>query len=375
MRYYVIAGEASGDLHASNLMKEIRKLDGNASFRCWGGDRMKEQGGELVEHYRKTAYMGFTDVFLHLRRIWNFINLCKRDILSYGPDALILVDYPGFNLRMAEFAHKKGFRVVYYISPQLWAWKSSRVRKIKSFVDRMYVILPFEKDFYSRYGYPVEYVGHPLLDALGEPRNDEKDSFRSLHSPGNRPVIALLPGSRKQEVKRILPAMLSVIPHFPEYQFVIGGLSSLTAGFYHRIIQSARVNVVFGQSDTLLNNAVAALVTSGTATLETALHGVPQIICYRGENLSYLIARRLIKVPHIGLVNLIMERGTVKELIQCELNTVNLASELRQILPGGHKREQMLRAYELLKLKLGGSGASARTAGLIWRYLNEVSVS
>ncbi len=373
MRYYIIAGEASGDLHAASLMKEIRIQDADASFRCWGGDRMQEQGGVMVKHYRETAYMGFTDVFLHLGRIWNFISLCKRDILSFRPDVLILVDYPGFNLRIARFAHQKGFRVVYYISPQVWAWKSSRIKKIKSSVDRMYVILPFERDFYSRHGYPVEYVGHPLLDTIDDTTNNNTLAFRSIHSLNSKPVIALLPGSRKQEVKRILPVMVSLISYFTDYQFVIGGLSSVGPRYYQEVIPSGQVKVVYDQSDALLKNATAALVTSGTATLETALHCVPQIICYRGESISYRIAKRLIRVPYIGLVNLIMEKETVRELIQHDLNTDNLVSGLRGILPGGQERERILQDYAMLRLKLGGRGASARTAGLICQYLSEIS--
>lgn len=333
---------------------------------------MQMQGGELVKHYRETAYMGFTDVFLHLGRIWNLIRRCKRDILSYHPDVLILVDYPGFNLRIAEFAHKKGFRVVYYISPQVWAWKLSRVKTIRSFVDRMYVILPFEEDFYYRHGYRVEYVGHPLLDALDEKPYGETTSFRSTHSLDERPVVALLPGSRKQEVKRILPTLLSVIPYFTDYQFVISGLSSLTPRFYQKLIQKAQVKIVFDRPNDLLKNATAALVTSGTATLETALYGIPQVICYRGEAISYRIAKRLIRVPYIGLVNLILEKEAVRELIQRDLNTGNLVAELNQILPDGKKHQQILGDYQLLRAKLGGRGASARAAGLICQYMNGI---
>ena len=373
MRYYIITGEASGDLHASSLIKELKCLDANASFRCWGGERMKEQGGELVKHYRETAYMGFTDVILHSGKILNLIKFCKRDILSWNPDVVILVDYPGFNLRIARFAHNQGFRVIYYISPQVWAWKSSRIRKIKLYVDRMYVILPFEKDFYSRHGYHVEYVGHPLLDAIEQTGAEDVVSFRSLHSPDGRPIIAILPGSRKQEILRILPIMLSVVHQFTDYQFVIAGLSALSTPFYHRIIASYPVRVVYDQTYALLKSASAAMVTSGTATLETALLGVPQIICYRGETLSYLIARKLVRVPYIGLVNLIMEKKIVKELIQSNLNTDNLISELHQILEEGKRRSQMLLDYQDMKLKLGGRGASAATADLISRYLQEIS--
>lgn len=373
MRYYIITGEASGDLHASNLMKELKRLDTHATFRCWGGERMQEQGGELVKHFRETAYMGFTDVVLHLGKIWNLIAFCRKDILSFHPDVLILVDYPGFNLRIAKFARKKGLRVIYYISPQVWAWKSSRVRKIKTRVDQMIVILPFEEDFYSHFNYHVEYVGHPLLDAIEPVHDDMSPSFHSMHSLDNRPIIAILPGSRKQEIRRILPIMLSVVSQFDDYQFVIAGLSGLSPSFYQDFTGSHPVRIVYDQTYSLLRNASAAMVTSGTATLETALHDVPQVICYRGEFLSYIIARNLIKVPYIGLVNLIMDEEIARELIQSELNHENLLRELRQVLEGGSRRDAMLADYQRLKARLGGRGASERAARLISRYFHEIS--
>lgn len=371
MKYYIIAGEASGDLHASNLMKELKKTDPEAVFRCWGGDRMKEQGGELVHHYRETAFMGFSEVFLHLHKILKLLKFCKKDILLYRPDALILVDYPGFNLRMASFAHQQGLRVIYYISPQVWAWKSSRVEKIKANVDRMCVILPFEEAFYRRYGFQVEYVGHPLMDALAQ--IEENQSLPSeLH--GNldeRPVVALLPGSRKQEIARILPVMLSVIRYFPAYRFVIAGLSMHGHAFYDDLLKDSTSHVVYDQTYTLLNHAGTALVTSGTATLETALLDVPQVICYKGGMLSYQIARKLVDVPYIGLVNLIMEKEIVRELIQNDLNPKNLIRELGEIIEGGSRRNQVLKDYGLLRQKLGGAGASSRAAGFIFDYLHE----
>lgn len=373
MRYYFITGEASGDLHASSLMKELKRLDANATFRGWGGERMKEQGCELVKHFRDTAYMGFTDVALHLGKIWNLFAFCRKDILSCQPDVLILVDYPGFNLRIAKFARRKGFHVIYYISPQVWAWKSSRVRKIKARVDRMIVILPFEKEFYSYYDYPVEYVGHPLLDTIEPAHEGIPDSFRSVHSLDDRPIIAILPGSRKQEIRRILPIMLSVVSQFIDYQFVIAGLSGLSPAFYQTFTGSFPVRIVFDQTYSLLRHASAAMVTSGTATLETALHDVPQVICYRGEIVSYLIARKLIKVPYIGLVNLIMDEEIATELIQGKLNHKNLLREVRQILEGSDRQNAMLADYRRLKLKLGVRGASERAARSIYRYLQDMS--
>jgi len=373
VRYYIITGEASGDLHASNLMRELKRLDANASFRCWGGERMKEHGCELVKHYRETAYMGFTDVALHLGKIRNLIAYCKRDILSWRPDVLVLVDYPGFNLRMAKFARRNGFRVIYYISPQVWAWNPSRVQKIKARIDHMIVILPFEEEFYAQYDYPVEYVGHPLLDAIDPVYQDLYPSFRSVYSLDDRPIIAILPGSRRQEIRRILPVMLSVVPQFADYQFVIAGLSGLSSTFYKAFMDSHPVRIVYDQTYPLLRNAAAAMVTSGTATLETALHDVPQVICYRGEALSYLIAKKLIRVPYIGLVNLIMGEEIATELIQDQMNPENLLSELNQILNEGSRRDRMLTDYQRLKSKLGGRGASERAARSIFKYLQVMS--
>lgn len=373
MRYYIITGEASGDLHASSLMKELKGLDANATFRCWGGERMREQGGELVKHYRETAFMGFTDVALHLAKIRKLIAFCRKDILLFHPDVLILVDYPGFNLRIARFARSRGFRVIYYISPQVWAWKSSRIRKIKAWIDHMIVILPFEEAFYATYDYPVEYVGHPLLDAIGPPRDTTPSSFRSIHSLDDRPVIAILPGSRQQEIRRILPIMLSVVAQFSDYQFVIAGLSELTPAFYQTFTGSGPARIVYDQTYSLLRNATAAMVTSGTATLETALHEVPQVICYKGEHLSYLIAKKLIKVPYIGLVNLIMGKELASELIQHKLTRENLIAELQKVLEVGNRRDEMLLDYQKLKVKLGGRGASARAAASIYRFLQKIS--
>ncbi|MCD4746874.1 MAG: lipid-A-disaccharide synthase, partial [Bacteroidales bacterium] len=333
MKYYIIAGEASGDLHASNLMKEIKLLDKSADFRFWGGDLMKEQGTELVKHYRELAFMGFVEVLMNIKAILKNIKFCKNDILIYKPDVLILVDYPGFNLRIAKFAHKKGIKIFYYISPQVWAWQKSRVKKIKKFIDRMFVILPFEKSFYDSYSYNVDFVGHPLFDAIG---NNiilpEKETFYKKNNLSKKPIIALLPGSRKQEISKMLSVMLTIIPDFQNYQFVIGGVSSVPMEFYKNIIKNNKVSIVFNQMHNLLRNAHAALVTSGTATLETALFEIPEVVCYKGSFLSYLLAKSFINVKFISLVNLIMNKQIVVELIQNNFNKKNLIKELHKII-------------------------------------------
>lgn len=366
MNYYIIAGEASGDLHASNLMRELKAQDQEASFRCWGGDLMKQQGAELVKHYRDLAFMGFTEVLMNIRTILKNIEFCKQDILQHKPDVLILVDYPGFNLRIAEFAKTQNIKVFYYISPQVWAWKQSRVHKIKKIVDRMFVILPFEKDFYMKFDYPVDFVGHPLLDAIENFRTEPN----TLHLNTNKPVIALLPGSRKQEISTMLPLMLSVTKHYPGYEFVVAGAPSQNKEYYAQFLKDTGIKIIFNQTYQLLQLAQAALVTSGTATLETALFGVPEVVCYKGGKISYLIARQLIKVNYISLVNLIMDKEIVKELIQDELNEKNLKEELNKLL-ANDTRKEMIHNYSLLREKLGGNGASKKTASLMINYLRK----
>lgn len=368
MKYYLIAGEASGDLHASNLMKELKKKDPSAEFRCWGGDLMEGQGGKLVKHYRDLAYMGFIEVALNIRTILGNIRFCKEDIINYKPDALILIDYPGFNLRIAEFAHKNGLKVFYYISPQVWAWKKSRVYKIKKFVDRMFVILPFEKEFYSRYDYDVDFVGHPLLDMIELLPPTDKKAFREKNHLSKKPIIAILPGSRKQEIRKILPIMLSVIKTFPDYQFVVAGAPSLERSFYEKIIGQVDVKLIEGKTHILLQNTYAAVVTSGTATLETALFEVPEVVCYKGSFISYQIARKVIDqsmIKFISLVNLIMDKEVVKELIQANLNINNLIKELKKLTSDINYRENLTNDYIALNEKLGGFGASQKTAGII----------
>jgi lipid-A-disaccharide synthase len=372
MRYYLIAGEASGDLHASNLMRSLKTDDPSAVFRCWGGDLMEQQGGKLVKHYRDLAFMGFMEVASHLPTILSNFRLCERDLISYHPDVLILVDYPGFNLRMAKFAGQHGIRVFYYISPQLWAWHSSRVKTIRKWVDRMFVILPFEKEFYARYDYTVDFHGHPLLDVINEGMKvTDRSEFLAKNSLPDLPLIALLPGSRKMEIEKILAIMISVRHSFPGYKFVIAGAPSIPGQFYAEMLKGTDVGFVTGHTYELLKHSAAALVTSGTATLETALIGIPQVVCYRGNWLSYLIARRLVQVKYISLVNLICDKLIVPELIQEELNSEKLAVTLDSILRTGPAREAVLRGYVELKQLLGGRGASERVARQMIQYLTK----
>lgn len=368
MKYYIIAGEASGDLHASNLIKELKKLDTTASFRCWGGDLMQQQGAVLVKHYRDLAFMGFLEVILNLKTILTNLSFCKRDITDYKPDAVILIDYPGFNLRIAAFLHEQKIPVIYYISPQVWAWKQSRVKIIRKVVDKMIVILPFEKEYYANRGLEVDFAGHPLLDALAE------SSGGNVLPDNGKPIVALLPGSRKQEIKKVLPLMLSVIKKFPSVNFAIAGVSSLGEEFYQKFMADNKVPVVMNKTYDLLRQASAAFVTSGTATLETALIGTPQVVCYKGGLASYLIARQVIKVKYISLVNLIMDSIVVKELIQNELTTENLASELNLLIHNTTYRQDMISNYAKLRLLLGGKGASAKAAGVVVDFLRSKQV-
>ena len=366
MKYYIVAGEASGDLHGANLMKTLKLLDANADFRFFGGDLMQAQGGKLVKHYADMAFMGFLEVALNLRTILKNIRFCKNDILEYQPDVLILIDFPGFNLKIAEFAKKKGIKVAYYISPKVWAWNQKRVLKIKRDIDKMFCILPFEVDFYKKWGMQVEYVGNPLLDAIQDFTPNQ--NFKTERGLGNKKIIALLPGSRKQEIEHILPVMLSVTDNFKDYQFIIAGAPSFKIDFYLPYVGDKNIPIVFNQTYDLLNNADAALVTSGTATLETALFKVPQVVLYKGNPISISIARFLVDIKFISLVNLIMDKGIVKELIQENCNTSSLSKELDNIL-FGVKKVEMLANYEDLALLMGKPGASQKTASLIYNYL------
>lgn len=372
MKYYIIAGEASGDLHAANLMKALKDLDSKASFRFWGGDLMAKEGGKPVKHYRDLAFMGFAEVITNLRTILGNISFCKRDIERYKPDVIIFVDYPGFNLRIAKWARKKGFKTHFYISPQIWAWKENRIRDIRRDIDEMYVILPFEKDFYEeKHGYDVHFVGHPLIDAIAQQPLINAERFKEENGLDERPVIALLPGSRKQEIEKMLHTMLRITDDFPNYQFVIAGAPSQDPEFYQAYIKSKQVHLVMNRTYDILSIATAALVTSGTATLETALFKVPEVVCYKGNFLSYQIAKRIINLDYISLVNLIMEREVVKELIQADFNKTNLKKELSKVLTESH-RQKMFSDYYELEQKLGGTGASEKTAKLIFERVKQV---
>jgi lipid-A-disaccharide synthase len=365
MKYYIIAGEASGDLHGSNLMKGIYKEDSQAEIRFWGGDLMQQTGGTLVKHYRDLSFMGFLEVVLNLKTILNNIKICKADILDFQPDAIIFIDYPGFNMRIAKWSKKLGIRNHYYISPQIWAWKENRIKAIKNDVDKMYVILPFEKDFYEKkHSFPVEFVGHPLIDAINNRQKTDINQFKKENNLDDRPVIALLPGSRKQEIEKMLSAMLSVVKDFPDYQFVIAGAPSQEYSFYEQFLTTDQVHFISNKTYDLLSISHSALVTSGTATLETALFKVPEVVLYKGSWVSYQIAKRIITLKYISLVNLIMDNEVVTELIQDNCNTKMIKAELEKTLEPSY-RKALLENYNLLEQKLGGAGASTKTAHLI----------
>jgi lipid-A-disaccharide synthase len=364
LKLYIIAGEASGDLHGSNLMKALLNEKKELDFRFWGGDQMADVGGKLVKHIRELAFMGFWEVFKNIRTIFKNIDYCKKDIEAFKPDALILIDYPGFNLRIAEWAKTKGIKVYYYVSPQVWAWKQSRVHKIKRVVDHMYVILPFEKAFYKQFDFEVEYVGHPLLDAIEKFKSNQVSTevFLTENNLTQKPIIAILPGSRKQEVKKKLPVMLEAVKAMSDYQVVIAGSTNLDESFYMQLIGKYPVKILYGKTYDILSTSEAAVVTSGTATLETALFDVPEVVCYKSSQLSYMIAKRLIKIKFISLVNLIADKEIVKELIQQECNPKEIKKALIPLLLGGDGRQGMLGEYEKLKEQLGGGGASMKIA-------------
>lgn len=368
MKYYIIAGEASGDLHGSNLIKAIHQEDKEANIRCWGGDLMEKAGANLVKHYRDLAFMGFAEVIMNLRTILKNLKFCKEDIETFKPDVVILIDYPGFNLRIADFVKNLGIKVYYYISPQVWAWKKNRVHKIKQTVDRMFVILPFEKDFYKQFEMDVDYVGHPLLDAI-QKRDSSQGRLQNLRKDlqlSEQTLVAILPGSRKQEISKMLPIMLKQSKEFPDFQFVIAVAPSFELSYFEPFIQGYK-NVALVQNRTydLLEISHAAMVTSGTATLETALFQVPEVVCYKGNPISYHIARRIVDIKYISLVNLIMDREVVKELIQGDLNHKLLKIELGKLLVDGEARSNMLDTFGALIDKLGGGGASEKTAKLM----------
>ncbi|MDZ7739431.1 MAG: lipid-A-disaccharide synthase [Bacteroidales bacterium] len=364
MKYFIIAGEASGDLHGSNLVKEIKKIDPDADILCWGGNKMQEAGARLLVHYRELAIMGFWEVLMKLGKIFRNLKKCRQQILEYKPDLVILIDYPGFNLRIAEKLKIYNINIYYYISPKVWAWKKSRIKKIKRYIDRMYVIFPFEKAFYEENDYRVHYFGNPLVETVkeGMAAAGGREALINEHKLEAGPVITLLAGSRIQEVKRILPVMAGVEKYYPAYQFVVAGISTIDESLYSDILKNSNIRLIYDSTYRLLSVSDAALVTSGTATLETAIADIPQVVCYRAGRLSYLIARILVKIRFISLVNLIMDREIVRELIQADLNERNIISELNAILPGGPKREIMLKNYSALRKMLAGEDASSRIA-------------
>jgi lipid-A-disaccharide synthase len=369
MKYYIIAGEASGDLHGSNLMKALYREDPNADIRFWGGDLMQSVGGTLVKHYRELAFMGFIEVIFNLNTIFKNIDFCKKDIEAFEPDALIFIDYPGFNMRIAKWAKQRGIPTHYYISPQIWAWKENRIAAVKRDFDKLYVILPFEKDFYEKkHGFGVEFVGHPLIDAIRSRKIMDEKTFLEENHLDDKPIIAILPGSRKQEITKMLSVMLSVVDDFAAYQFVIAGAPSQEHDFYAPFLKNKNVHFISNKTYDLLEHATAALVTSGTATLETALFKVPEVVCYKGSWASYQIAKRIVTLKYISLVNLIMDKEVVTELIQDACNSANIKRELQKLLEPSH-REMLLQQYDALEEKLGGIGASEKTAKLIIRTL------
>lgn len=375
MKYFIIAGEPSGDLHGSALVSNLIAADPAAYISCWGGDLMKKAGAVLLKHYRDTAFMGAWEVLLNIRRIKANFRECRQQITEMRPDVVILIDYPGFNLRIARYVKQLGIKVYYYISPKFWAWREGRVKSVKKYVDRMYIIFPFEKEFYKRHGYDAIYMGNPLIDHVESWRRSAATGLAVKDSLGldTRPVIVLLAGSRQQEVAKILPVMASTAAGFPDYQFVVAGMDHLPAELYDRITAALPVRVINGRTYDLLSVAEAALVTSGTATLETALFSVPQVVCYRTSAVTYHLAKLFIKVRFISLVNLIMDREVVRELIQHDLNQPNLHSELHNILTTGYRHEVIKRDYNVLREILGGSGVPARVAEDMARNLLEKS--
>lgn len=389
MKYYIIAGEASGDLHGSNLIKELKNLDKEAKIRCWGGELMQKAGGELVKNYKELAFMGFIEVVKNLPAILSNLKFCKGDIHSFSPDVVVLIDYPGFNLRIAKWSKEKGFRVIYYISPQVWAWKESRVKDIRKYVDKMLVILPFEKEFYRKKDYKVEYIGHPLVHVVKEKKAEKNLEPLLCFTPATaenieigkeathqKQIVALLPGSRKQEIQIKLPLMLQASKNFPDYDFIIAVAPGQSLEFYSTMVSAYPFVklALAGQTYTLLSMAKAALVTSGTATLETALFKVPQVVCYKGSNISYQIARRLVKIKYISLVNLIMDKEVVKELIQTELTAKNIVKELGSILHDEERIAQIQNDYAVLQNALEQTeSASILAAQQIVSYIQSTS--
>lgn len=370
MKYYIIAGERSGDLHASNLIKQLRKRDPEADIRGWGGDMMEKAGMQLVKHYRELAFMGFAEAAANFFKILGFLRECKADIKQFRPDVIILVDYAGFNLRIAKYAKAKGIKVFYYISPKIWAWNQGRVHTIKKLVDRMFVIMPFEEEFYGRFDYKVDYIGNPVSDSVTE--HVVNPDFRAQNRLyNNKPIIAILPGSRKQEIENMLHVMLSVLPSFRDYQFVVAGVSNFAKEYYEQYNRDPNIKIIYDQTYDLLSYAQAALVTSGTATLETALFNVPQVVCYKTSSVSYAIAKRLIKVPYISLVNLIADKAIVTELIQDDFTPKKIVAELKKLLFDKYFIKEQQAGYALVRQKIGNYKTAERAAELMVEYLKE----
>ena len=377
MRYYLIAGEASGDLHGSNLIKGIREIDNNARIRCWGGDLMKEAGADLVKHYKEGAIMGFVEVVANLGKLAKNLQNCKNDILSYNPDILILIDYPGFNFRIAKFAKENGIRVFYYIAPKVWAWKENRVHRLKQYVDRLFIIFPFEIEYFRKWGINAIYNGNPLLDSVDNHNSalESRESFakRTGISPAAT-TVALLAGSRKGEIKYLLPRMIEVAKKHPDYQFLMACAPSMEEEFYNKIIgkQCSNIKLLFGETYSALRHSDAAIISSGTASLEAALIGVPQVVCYGGNEISYQIAKRVVKLKYISLANLIMDKGLFKELIQHDCTPEKIDAELDNLLHNNGYREKMMADYKDVRTVLGGKGASAKVAQAMINELEQM---
>jgi lipid-A-disaccharide synthase len=361
LKLYIIAGEASGDLHGSNLIKALKSHRPSLDIRAWGGDLMQSAGADVVKHYRDLAFMGFYEVLINIKTILRNIRFCKEDITAFRPDALILIDYPGFNLRIAKWAHEIGIPVLYYIAPQVWAWKENRIHAMKKHIQHLFVVLPFEKLYFENHNMPVTFVGHPLLDQISG-SSETRQEFQQRNKLSDKPIIALLPGSRKQEIRTMLPIMLDMTNHFPQYQFIVAGAPSQNESFYRSVAQHQSMTVLFGQTSEILRHAAAGLITSGTATLEAGIYKVPQVVCYKGSPISYAIAKQLVKIKYISLVNLILDKPAVTELIQHDLNNAKLKAELDSLLNEASRREQIQQDYLELHDSLGGSGASERTA-------------
>ena len=377
MRYYIIAGEASGDLHGSNLIKGIRKIDSSAQIRCWGGDLMKEAGAELVKHYKEGAIMGFVEVVANLGKLAKNLNDCKNDIINYNPDVVVLIDYPGFNFRIAQFAKERGMRVFYYIAPKVWAWKEKRVHKLKKYVDRLFIIFPFEIEYFKKWGIDAIYRGNPLLDSVDNHRSadETKEAFQKRTGIGSaETTVALLAGSRRSEIKYLLPRMMQVAEKYPHYRFLLACAPSMEREFYESIIgkKCSNIKLLFGETYSILRHSDAAIINSGTASLEAALIGVPQVVCYGGNEISYQIAKRVVKLKYISLANLIMDKGLFKELIQHDCTPQKISQELDNLLDNCVYREKMMADYRNVRDVLGGKGASEKVAGAMIEELERM---